>query len=106
MIQPPRLGGSNIQVLRSQVALEVALTAYSFVGAAVLLRFLLLLLEVEPGVWTGQTIRTVTAPIVWPLTLVPGADRLLIGLATLPDLTAVAVVVLVPLALLARRRRS
>ncbi len=103
MIQPPRLGGSNVQVLRSQLALEVALTAYAFVGAALILRLLLLLLGIGSGVWTGAAIRAVTAPLLWPLTLLPGAGRELVGLATLPDFTAVALVVLVPLALLGRR---
>lgn len=105
MIQPPRLGGSTVPVLRSQIALELALTAYALLGAALSVRLAILLLGIGSQVWTGATIRSLTAPIVWPLTLLPGADRPLIGLATLPDFTAVAVVVLVPLALLARYRR-
>lgn len=105
MIQPPRLGGSNVQVLRSQLALEIALTAYAFLGAALTIRLLLLLLGIGGDVWSGATIRAVTDPFVWPLTLVPGADRPLVGLATLPDFTVAALVVLVPLALLARHGR-
>lgn len=105
MIQPPRLGGSNVQVLRSQLALEVALTAYALLGAALSIRLAVLLLGIGSDVWAGATVRTLTTPIVWPLTLVPGAAQPLVGLATLADLTAATVVVLAPLAFLARRRR-
>lgn len=102
MIQPPRLGGSKVQVFRSQLAAEVALTLYALIGAALLVRLVLLLLGIGADVWTGAAIRSVTSPILWPLTLLPGADRPLIGLATLPDFTVVAVILLVPLAFLAR----
>ena len=104
MIQPPRLGGSNIQVLRSQLAFEVALTAYALVAAALLLRLVLLLIAVAPRVWSASIVYALTDPIVWPLGLFPGAGRELVGLATLPDLTAVAIVALIPLAMLARSR--
>ena len=102
MIEPPRLGRGHAPVFRSQLALELGLHAYAFLGAAILLRFLLLILGVEDRVWVGATIYGITDPFVWPLTLLPGSDRELLGSATLPDVTMVALVALVPLWLMAR----
>ena len=104
MIETPRLGLRRNEVLRSQLAVEVALTAFALAGAALLLRVALLLLEPSARVWTVATIYAMTDPLVWPLTLVPGGNRPLLGAATLADLTAVALLALVPLALLARGR--
>ena len=102
MIEPPPLGGTQIQVLRSQLAVEVALTSYALVAALLSVRLVFLLLGVHSRIWSADSIYTVTDPIVWPLTLLPGADRNLVGFATLPDLTAVALVAVVPLLALAR----
>ena len=105
MIEPPRLRRGNAQVVRSQLALELALNAYAVLGALILVRLALLLLGVDDRVWVGRTIYGVTDPFVWPLTLLPGADRAPLNDATLPDLTMAALVVLVPLGLIARGRR-
>ena len=105
MVEPPRLHRGNAQVLRSQLALELSLNAYAVVGAAALIRGLLLLVEVDRRVWIGATVYRFTDPLVWPLSRLPGADRPIAGAATPPDLTLIALVVLVPLWLIARTRR-
>ncbi len=104
MIDPTRLGRRGPQVRRSQVALEVVLTLYALVGAALVLRLVFLALGVDDRVWAGATIYNLTDRVVWPLTLLPGAERPLLGDAALPDLTVVAAVALVPVGLLARHR--
>ena len=104
MIDPTRLGRRSPQVRRSQVAIEVALTVYALLGAALILRLVFLAIGVDDRVWAGATVYGLTNRLVWPLTLLPGANRPLLGDAALPDLTAVAVVALVPVALLARDR--
>lgn len=104
MNRAPRLGGRKVQVLRSQLALEVALTAYALVGAALVVRLALLVLQIPDRVWIGETVYAVTAPLVWPLTRLPGGATRLVGSATLADITALALVALVPVVLLARDR--
>lgn len=100
----PRLGGRKVQVRRSQLALEVALTAYALVGAALIVRLALRLLNVPPQVWTGERVYALTEPLLWPLRRVPGGAGNVLGAATLADVTAVAIVALIPLALLLRDR--
>lgn len=104
MNRSPRLGGRQVQVLRSQLALEVALTAYALVGAALVVRLALRLLGVPARVWAGESVYALTDPLVWPLQRLPGGTGELLGTATLADLTAVAIVALVPIALMARDR--
>ncbi len=104
MIDPSRLGRRGPQVRRSQVALEVALTVYALVGAALVLRLVFQVIGVDDRVWAGAAVYNLTDRLVWPLTLLPGADRPLLGDAALPDLTAVVAVALVPVAFLARDR--
>ena len=106
MIEPPRLRRGDQQVIRQQLALELALNAFAAVGALLVARALLRVLEVSPTVWSGRTIYGVTDRMVWPLTILPGADRQLAGAATLADITAVALLLLVPLWLAARSRRQ
>ena len=104
MIDPSRLPRRGPQLRRPQVAIEVTLTLYALLGAALMLRFVFLAIGVDDQVWAGATIYGLTDRLVWPLTLLPGADRPLLGDAALPDLTAVAAVALVPIAFLARHR--
>jgi hypothetical protein len=90
--------------MRSQLALEVGLVIYAMGGAVLLVRLVLLLLGVDDRIWVGATIYRLTDSLVWLLTLLPGANRELLGRASLADLTAVAALVLVPLVVLARDR--
>jgi hypothetical protein len=104
MIDPPRSIRRQTETLSSQLALELGVTVASLVGALALVRLLLLALGVTDRIWAGATVYGLTDPIVWLLTLLPGAGRQVVGKASLADLAAVAVVVLAPLVLLARRR--
>lgn len=107
MIQPPRpRRGGTTQVFQSQLALELGLNAYAVVSAVLLFRLVLLVLEVDDRVWIGRVIYRVTDPLVWPLTQLPASSRTLLGDATLPDLTMAALVVLVPLGLVARAGKN
>ena len=104
MNRAPRLGGRNVQVLRSQLALEVALTVYAAVVAALLVRLGLLALAIPARVWSGEVVYAATAPFVAPLTRLPGGTAGIFGAATLADVTTFVIFALVPLVLLARDR--
>ncbi len=106
MNQPFRLGSRNTEILRSHLTVEIALTTYAAVSALLIARLVILLLAVPQWIWIRETIGTLTDIFVWPLTLIPEATRPLLGDAALPDLTAVGVVVLVPLLLIARNRNA
>jgi len=104
MIEPPRPRRGAAQVARPQLALELALTAYAVIGALLIVRGVLLVLRIGPRVWSGATMYRLTDPLLLPLTLVPGADRRLLGDATLADVTAIVALIFVPLWLAMRRR--
>jgi hypothetical protein len=108
IIEPPRLRGTS-QEIRSQVAMELLLNLYAVLGAAVLIRSLLLSLEMSNQIWIGRTVYRLTDPFILPLSFLPGADRVVIGALTLADLTILSGVVLLPLGLYAlgvRRMRA
>ncbi len=89
---------------RSQVALELALITYSAVATMVIARLVLLAVGVDDRLWVGQFVFQFTDPAVSILQFLPGSDRSLLGNATLPDATLAAIIVLVPVASLARAR--
>jgi hypothetical protein len=102
-LQPTRRSSRRIQ---PQLALEALLTAFALVFAALLLRLVLRLAAVNERAWTRATVDHLTAPFVWPLAHLPGGRRPIIGDATLPDLTVVAICVLLLLILGSGRRRA
>ena len=102
MIEPPPLRRRSELVLHSQLALEVALSAYAIVAAALTLRVAFLAVGMSDRIWAGAVLYWLTKPVVWPLTVLPGGRRDVLGDVSLPDLTAVGLVLLVPLVLLAR----
>ena len=102
-LQPPRRPSRRVQ---SQLAAEVLLTLFAVIFAALVLRLLLHLFGVGEAVWSRAVIDRVTTPFVWPLAHLPGGKRPLLVDATLPDLTAVALCVLILLALGSGRRRT
>lgn len=106
MSQPFRLGSRNTEVLRSQLAVEVALTAYAAIAALLVARLVILVLAVPQWIWIRETVGILTDIFVWPLTLIPGATRPLLGDAGLPDFTVVGLMALVPLLLIARNRNA
>jgi hypothetical protein len=91
---------------RSQVALELALLVYAMISTLVIVRIVLLALGVDHRLWIGATFYRFTDPFVDVLARLPGADRSFVGGVTLPDLTLLALVALVPLAMIARGRRD
>ncbi|HET7091964.1 MAG TPA: hypothetical protein VFI22_00750 [Thermomicrobiales bacterium] len=94
------------RTVRPQLAAEVLLTLFAVVFAALLLRLALRLAGIDARAWSRATVDHLTAPFVWPLAQLPGARRPLLGEATLPDLTVVAICVLLLLAIGSGRRRS
>jgi hypothetical protein len=102
-LQPSRRTSRMVQ---PQVAVELLLTAFALIFAALLLRLLLRLIAAGEQAWTRATIDHLTAPFVWPLVQLPGARHPLVGQATLPDFTVVAICLLILLALGSGRRRS
>lgn len=105
MIAPPRSDRRRAEILRSQLALEVALAAYAAMAALTLLRVVFKLIRISDLVWLGATLYGVTDIFLAPFMVLPVGQRPLLADATLADITALGVVTLVPLALLARDRR-
>jgi hypothetical protein len=106
-IEPPRSPRRGAaQELKSQLALELALNAYAVLGAAILLRCLLLSLRVDDRLWIGSAILRLTDMLARPITILPGSDLKLVGHLSLADATLLAVIVLVPIGIVARPLRS
>ena len=106
MVGPPRLTRRNAQFVRSQFAMELFLWLYAVASALLLFRLVLKLLSVSDRVWTARVVYGASDLLVWPLTLLPGADRTLVSAAGLADFTAVAILCLIPLTFsLGRKRR-
>jgi len=104
-IEPPRAPRRTaVQELKSQLALELALHAYAVLGATVILRCLLLSLGIDDRLWVGGLALRLSDPLVLPLTLLPGSNHELVGRLTLADATVLAVLALVPIAMIARPR--
>lgn len=97
MHEPFRPKQGNLETARPQLALEILLHLYALAGVAVLLRLLLRLLNVDHRLWIGATVYRFTDVVARPLGRLPGGDREVIGGATLPDLTLVALLILLPL---------
>ena len=66
-----------------------------------MLRCLLLTLSVGDRLWIGRVIYRATRLLVLPLTVLPGANRTVLGSLTLADATLLAAVILVPIGILA-----
>ena len=94
------------QPVGSQLAIELALTAFAIVAGFVVIRALLLSVGITDSLWVGRFIYGITDPFAAILKLVPGADFRIINRLTLADITMVAAVVAFPLFLLARGPRD
>lgn len=97
---------SRPQPAGSQLALQLAFTAYAIVGGLIIIRALLLSVGISGSLWVGSFIYGITDPIASILQLAPGGDVEVINRLTLADITMVAGVVAVPLFLLARGPRD
>jgi hypothetical protein len=104
VIEPPQQRGSS-QEIRSQIALEILLNAYAVVGAAVILRCILLGLGVTERLWLGEVTYRWTDLLVMPLNVLPGASYEVYRSLAVADLTLLAGVILVPLGLYSRSGR-
>jgi hypothetical protein len=97
VVGPPRLNRRNAQFARSQLTTELLLWLLAIVSALLLVRLALKLLSISERIQTADLVLRITDLMVWPLTLLPGAGRDLVGNVRLPDITAVAIVLLLPL---------
>ena len=94
------------RVARSQVAVRLGLIVYSALSTVLLLRCMVLLLQFPSSVSSVATILAATDPIVFPLTVVPGAHRSILAGLTLADVTAAVVLIAAPLLLVGRQTRG
>jgi hypothetical protein len=106
VIYQRRTSRQAAQVARSQLAVRLGLAVYASLCAAILLRCAVLVLQFPDTVWTVRLILTVSAPVVFPFRLAPAANRVVLGGATLADMTALMVLIAVPLLFIGRRGRG
>lgn len=102
--QPVERRRGTINVARSSLAIEILLNIYAIVVVLMLTRLLLLAAGVVPTLPLSSLIYGITEPLMMPFELLPGANTDIIGDVTLPDMTVLALLSLVPLAALARSR--
>lgn len=106
MIYQGRSSRGTTQIARSQLAVRLALAVYGALCAAAILRCAVLTLGLPESVWSVGTILSLSSPLTKPLALVPPANRVVAGAATLGDLTTTLLLLALPLALLGRRQRG
>ncbi|MCC7023823.1 MAG: hypothetical protein IT338_13460 [Thermomicrobiales bacterium] len=106
MIYQGRSSRRPSQVAKSQLALRLGLAIYAALCATIALRTIVLVFRFPDTVWTVQTILSLSAPIVLPLSFLPGGERAVIGSATLADVTAALLLMALPLPLAGRRGRG
>ena len=100
---PSRSTRRPVQVVRSQLALRLGLAIYAVLCLAAILRCAVLVLDFPGTVATVRTILVASAPIALPFTVLPGADRVIIGSATLSDITAALMILAAPLSVVGSR---
>ncbi len=105
MIYQGRSGRSAAHTARSQLAVRLGIAVYAALCCVVALRCAVLSLALPASVWSVGAILSVSSPVVVPLSIVPPAGRVVIGAATLSDLTAMLLLLALPLALVGRRQR-
>ena len=105
MIYQGRAGRGAAHIARSQLAVRLGIALYAALCCAIALRCAVLMLALPASVWSVGAILSVSSPIVMPLTVVPPASRVVVGAATLSDLTATLLLLALPLALVGRRQR-
>ena len=106
MISSSRLRRRKAYVLRSQVALELALSLLAVAAGLAVVRVLFLAVELPEQSWARSVVSSVTAPLVLPLQALPGGSRPLIGAASQADITIAVMIVAIPLFVLSRSART
>jgi hypothetical protein len=104
VIYQGRAGRGSAHTARSQLAVRLGIAVYSALCAAIALRCAILMLDLPASVWSIDAILSASSPVVLPFTVLPAANRVLVGAVTLSDLTATLLLLALPLALLGRRR--
>lgn len=100
---PSRAVRRSVQVVRSQLALRLGLAIYAILCLAAILRCAVLILDFPITVVTVRTILMASAPIALPFSVLPGADRVILGSATLSDITAALMILAAPLLVVGSR---
>ncbi len=94
----PAQGGSGARLLA-----HMGIAAYSLVASFVIIRSLFLSVGIADNLWVGGIVYNITDPWSNALQLVPGGDFELGGRMTVADWTMLALVILVPALVVARR---
>ena len=102
-MQSLRTSRRSARVARSQLATRLGLALYAGLTTMVAMRCLVLFLSLPTSVSSVSTILALSEPIVLPFRFLPVAERTMLGSATLADLTAVLILVALPLPFLGRR---
>jgi len=102
-MQSLRSSRRSARVARSQLATRLGLALYAGLTTVVAMRCLVLFFSLPTSVSSVSTILSLSSPIVRPFRLLPVAERSVLGSATLADLTAVLILLALPLPFLGRR---
>lgn len=102
-MQSLRSSRRSARVARSQLATRLGLALYAGLTTVVAMRCLVLFFSMPTSVSSVSTILSISNPIVLPFRLLPVAERAVLGSATLADLTAVLILLALPLPFLGRR---
>ena len=106
MIYQGRSSRRAAHIARSQLAVRLGIAVYAAVCCAVILRCMVLTLALPASVASVGTILSISSPAIVPLAVVPPASRVVVGAVTLSDLTAMLLLLALPLALVGRRQRT
>lgn len=102
-MQSLRSSRRSARVARSQLAARLALALYAVLTTVMAMRCLVLFFSMPASVSSVSTILAISSPIILPFRLLPVAERAILGSATLADLTAVLILLALPLPFLGRR---
>ena len=102
-MQLSRTSRRAARVARSQLATRLGLALYAALTTIVAMRCLVLFFSLPASVSSVSTILAISNPVILPFRLLPVAERAVLGSATLADLTAVLILLALPLPFLGRR---
>ncbi len=82
------------------------LTAFAAIGAVIVLRTVLVVLEISDRIWIGEFVYRLTRPVTDMLAFIPGAERTLFGRLTTVDITLLGLLLLFVLGIVATGGRN